>query len=211
MKPQAIDPTGEAELVARCRRGDQDAWDDIVERHYSAVGRFVFQYSPDFAREDVEEICQEVFLTAVRNIASFRGACALQTWLFRVAINKCRDFVERRNALKRGKGQQPFSLDAANPQTGAGFDTPSTAPAPDEALAGREDMLLLRRAMDSLSDPCREIIELRYFGDLSYEELATTLNLNPKTVSSRLSKCLQRLEAIARPLLAREKLRSFSV
>ena len=68
-----------------------------------------------------------------------------------------------------------------------------------------EQMTLVRQALDQLGEPCREIVELRYFGDLSYEELSRTLKLNPKTVSSRLSKCLDRLEEIARQTFAREK------
>jgi RNA polymerase sigma factor (sigma-70 family) len=67
-----------------------------------------------------------------------------------------------------------------------------------------EQMAGVRAALDHVGEPCREIIELRYFGDLSYEELSTTLKLNPKTVSSRLSKCLDRLEEIARVIFARE-------
>jgi hypothetical protein len=57
-------------------------------------------------------------------------------------------------------------------------------------------MALVRAALDQLGEPCRELLELRYFGDLSYEELAQALNLHPKTVSSRLSKCLDRLGQI---------------
>ena len=66
-------------------------------------------------------------------------------------------------------------------------------------------MALVRQAVEQLGDPCREIIELRYFGDLSYDELSRALELNPKTVSSRLSKCLDRLAEIAKPILAGEK------
>jgi RNA polymerase sigma factor (sigma-70 family) len=66
-------------------------------------------------------------------------------------------------------------------------------------------MALVRAAVDQLGEPCREIIELRYFGDLSYEELSRALKLNPKTVSSRLSKCLDRLEAIAHQTFLREQ------
>jgi len=65
---------------------------------------------------------------------------------------------------------------------------------------------LVHEALDRLDGPCREIIDLRYFGDLSYEEISRTLGLNPKTVSSRLSKCLDRLEEIARKLFSREQL-----
>ena len=72
-----------------------------------------------------------------------------------------------------------------------------------------EQQALVRAALDQLSGPCREIIELRYFGDLSYEELSATLDLNVKTVSSRLSKCLDRLEEIARKIFSRESLDVF--
>jgi RNA polymerase sigma factor (sigma-70 family) len=68
---------------------------------------------------------------------------------------------------------------------------------------------LVRQALDSLGEPCREIIELRYFGDLSYEELSHTLKLNPKTVSSRLSKCLDRMEDLARKVFSRENSGAF--
>ena len=60
-------------------------------------------------------------------------------------------------------------------------------------------------ALDELGEPCREIVELRYFGDLSYEDLSLALQLNPKTVSSRLSKCLDRLEAVLRKNFSRER------
>ena len=72
-----------------------------------------------------------------------------------------------------------------------------------------EKATLVREALDDLGEPCREIVELRYFGDLSYEELSRTLELNPKTVSSRLSKCLDRLEGLARKIFSREKSGAF--
>ena len=68
-----------------------------------------------------------------------------------------------------------------------------------------EQVALVHQALDQLGEPCREIIDLRYFGDLSYDEISHALDLNPKTVSSRLSKCLDRLEEIARRILARGK------
>jgi RNA polymerase sigma factor (sigma-70 family) len=72
-----------------------------------------------------------------------------------------------------------------------------------------EQGALVHEALEQLDPPCREIIELRYFGDLSYEEIGGSLKLNPKTVSSRLSKCLDRLEDIARKVFSREKLAAF--
>lgn len=194
----------EADLLARCRRGDAAAWDELFDLHYAAAGRFVFQLAPDFSREDSEEICQEVFLAVIKNLDSFQGESQFQTWLFRIAANKARDYRDKRIAAKRGGGQTPISLSAENPETGLTPDPPDQLPAPDENLMNGEQLALVRAALDQLSGPCREIVELRYFGDLSYEELSATLDLNVKTVSSRLSKCLDRLEEIARKIFSRE-------
>jgi len=198
----------EAQLLARCRRGEADAWDELFDRHYAAAGRFVFQLASDFTREDVEEVCQEVFLSVIRNLNSFQGESQFQTWLFRIATNKARDFREKRNAAKRGGGQLPLSLQAEADETGLTLDPPSNAPSPDVDLLNVERAELVRAALEQVGEPCREIIELRYFGDLSYDELSNELRLNPKTVSSRLSKCLDKLEGVAKRIFSGEKARS---
>ena len=195
----------EADLLARCRRGEADAWDELFDLHYAAAGRFIFQLSPDFSREDTEEICQEVFLSGIKNLEAFQGECQFQTWLFRIAVNKSRDFREKRLAAKRGGAQTTISLQAENPETGLTADPPDPLPAPDEMVMNAEQMAQVRESLDQLDGPCREIVELRYLGDLSYEELGATLNLNPKTVSSRLSRCLDRFEEIAKKTFLRDK------
>lgn len=199
----------EANLLARCRRGEPDAWDELFNRHYAAAGRFVFQLASDFSREDVEEVCQEVFLSVIRNLSSFQGESQFQTWLFRIAANKARDYREKLHAAKRGGGQTPLSLNAEDAETGLTLDPPSDQPSPDVDLLNVERAELVREALDQIGEPCREIIELRYFGDLSYDELSRDLKLNPKTVSSRLSKCLDKLEAIARKIFSGEKTGAF--
>ena len=189
-------------MLAGCRRGEAEAWEELIERHYAAAGRFIFQLGHDFTREDTEEICQEAFLSVIRSLDSFHGQCQFQTWLFRIAANKARDYRERRQAVKRGGGQATVSLQAEDPQTGLTLDPPARAATPDGELMNAERYALMQRALERLGEPCREIIELRYFGDLSYDELSQALELNPKTVSSRLSKCLGRLEDIARAIFA---------
>jgi RNA polymerase sigma-70 factor (ECF subfamily) len=204
-----MDADAEADLVARCRKGDAAAWDEMFDRHYAATGRFVFQFATDLSREDVEEICQEVFLSAVGNIESFRGGSRLQTWLFRIAVNKAHDYRERKQAVKRGAGQITLSLQDEDPETGLALDPPSPVPPPDLALLNAEHSNLVHDALAQLARPCREIIELRYFGELSYDEIGVTLELNPKTVSSRLSKCLDRLETTLRKTFAGENSTAF--
>jgi RNA polymerase sigma-70 factor (ECF subfamily) len=199
----------EGDLIARCQRGDADAWDALFDKYYGIATRFVFQLSPDFTHEDAEEIAQETFLAVVRNLSSFRGKSAFQTWLLRIAANKAMDFREKARAAKRGAGATHVSMHSSNSREEAPIDPPSPRPAPDELLMATESFGLIRQSLDAIGDPCREIIELRYYGDLSYEEIARELNLNPKTVSSRLSKCLARLQAMAKKVFPPEH--SFTV
>ncbi len=192
----------EADLLARCRRGEEDAWNELFNRHYAATARFVFQLGHDFTLEDAEEICQESFLSVIRNLNSFNGKSQFQTWLFRIAANKARDFRERAQAVKRGHGQKPLSLNAEDPETGLTLDPPSSDAPPDLRLLQTENAHLVNESLDRLGEPCREIIELRYFADLSYEEIGASLDLNLKTVSSRLSKCLDKLEVTLRTVFS---------
>jgi RNA polymerase sigma-70 factor, ECF subfamily len=151
---------GEVELLRRCRKGDEDAWNELFEAHYAATGRFVHQISAEFTREDVEEICQETFLTVIKNIFSFQGQSQFQTWLFRVAANKAHDYLERQQAAKRGGGQVTVSLQADEGE-GLAPEPAATTPSPDLALINAENLALINQALLQLGNPCREGIEPR--------------------------------------------------
>ncbi len=193
----------EPELIRRCRKGEAEAWDELFDRHYAATGRFLFQLAHDFTWEDVEEINQEVFLSVIKNISKFQGQSQFQTWVFRIAANRARDYRQRRQAAKRGGGQSTVPLQTAATEDFPAIDPPSTGPGPDDLVMTGERMALLAEALGELGEPCRELIELRYFGELGHEEIGKELEMNPKTVSSRLSKCLDRLGLIARRVFSR--------
>src|ERR1043165_8815382 len=123
----------ESQLLSRCLKGDAAAWDELFDLHYAAAGRFICQVSGDFTPDDVEEICQETFLTVIRNLHSFQQQSQFQTWLFRIAANKAHDWRQTRRAAKRGGWQRPVSLNVDEPD-GAPIDPPSHAPGPDRAL-----------------------------------------------------------------------------
>lgn len=193
-----MEPAEEARLIERCRAGEASAWDEVFDTHYAPACRFVFQLGHRFSWQDAEEICQEAFVAVVRNLPSFKGECRLQSWIFHIAANKARDHRERQVAAKRGGGATPVSLHEPDPHTGLAPDPPDSAPAPDTALLAAERLAQVGAALERLGNPCQELLELRYYGDLSYEEISATLRLNLKTVSSRLSKCLDKLEGLLR-------------
>src|ERR1700719_4184345 len=191
----------ETQIIAECRAGKAAAWDSLFDKYYATVARFVFQLSGDFSHEDTEEICQETFLSVVRNLNSFKGRSSFQTWLLRIAANKAMDYRQKTRAAKRGGSAIHMSIDAVGKDGERPADPPAQSLGPDALLENAETYRLVRESLDQLGDPCREIIELRYYGDLSYEEIAMELRLNPKTVSSRLSKCLDRLAIIAKEIV----------
>jgi RNA polymerase sigma-70 factor, ECF subfamily len=188
----------EAQMIAECRSGNTAAWDSLFDKYYATVARFVFQLSGDFSHEDTEEICQETFVSVIRNLSSFQGRSSFQTWLLRIAANKAMDYREKTRAAKRGGNAVHISIGQTDSEPP--IDPPSGNPGPDALLQIAETSRLVRESLDRLGEPCREIIELRYYGELSYDEIASELRLNPKTVSSRLSKCLDRLLVIAKEI-----------
>ena len=191
----------EVQIIAKCRDGNTAAWDSLFDKYYATVARFVFQLSGDFSHEDTEEICQETFLSVVKNLSSFQARSSFQTWLLRIAANKAMDYREKTRAAKRGGNAVHIPIHADQTDNEPPIDPPSGNPGPDALLQISETSRLVRQSLDRLGEPCREIIELRYFGDLSYDEIAAELRLNAKTVSSRLSKCLDRLLNIAKEIL----------
>ncbi len=131
----------ESDILKQCLRGDPRAWDRLFDEHYAATGRFVFQLGADFTAEDVEEICQETFLSVVKNLGSFKGGSRLQTWIFRIAANKARDYRQKQLAAKRGGGHTPLSLDAEIRRPVAPLTCPAT-------------MLTRRKPCSNRKTPC---------------------------------------------------------
>src|SRR3990170_4602801 len=130
----------EADLLARCRSGDEEAFRQLVERYDERVYRITYALLAHPA--DAQEVEQETFLKAWRGIASFRGDAALGTWLTRLALNAAHDHLRRQRT--RAAAHQALWLESC--------------PRSDEALQRVEDRDQLRRALQRLSLPLRQTI-----------------------------------------------------
>jgi RNA polymerase sigma-70 factor (ECF subfamily) len=195
----------ESELIRRCLRGDEEAWSQLFDTYYEPLYCFVFRQSPYLSAEQVEYLCQETLSAVVQNLRTFRGKSGLKTWIFQIALHRYRDWVDQIQAAKRGSGKMNVSLDQEDPETGLSrqvADPRSVDPA--EGLIRSERRAEIVESLEKLGEDCQEIIRLRYFGDLSYEEISEELRLNVKTVSSRLSKCLSKLREIFQQVSVKE-------
>ncbi len=147
------------EALRRCRQGERRAFAEIVDRHKNGVFRLVYRWLGH--KERAEELAQEVFLKAYRELERFRGDAKFSTWLYQIALNACRDDWRSR----RRRPETRLDPEFLNAQ-------PAPAASPEADLIAGSEAESLRRALDGLPEIYREALLLRYFGDLSYEEMA---------------------------------------
>ena len=145
--------------------------------------------------DDGEDVAQNVFLKAWRSLDSFRGDCAVSTWLYRITVNAARDQV--RVSMRH----ETDSLTASDPDSDdetSAIDVPVTSgdTVPESAIDRRETILAVRRAIESLPPDMRKIIVLRDLNDMSYQDIAALLHVEVGTVKSRLNRARNSLKKI---------------
>jgi RNA polymerase sigma factor (sigma-70 family) len=172
----------ESELVARARRGDVSAYEQIVERYQEPVFRAAYLVTRSAA--DAQEAAQDAFVKAYAALGRFRPESPLRPWLMRIAVN------ESRNRLRAAGRRDALALRAAAERPQEDAD-----PSPEAALLTAERRRALLAAMDELREEDRLVITCRFFLDLSEREAADVLGWRLGTVKSRLSRALERLRA----------------
>ena len=187
----------DAELVARARRGDREAFDELVLRYQDRVYAMAQRMLGN--RDDALDTAQEIFLSVYRGLDRFEGASRFSTWLYRVTVNRCRDELRRRATVKHTR---PASLHAAADRDDAAQPEPaSTNPGPEERAIGREAAALLEQAIGELPEDAREVLLLRDVEDLAYDDIAAVLEVPVGTVRSRLNRARTLLRDRIRPIL----------
>jgi RNA polymerase sigma factor (sigma-70 family) len=191
-------PQDETELVARARRGDHDAYEELVRTYQGIALRTAYVVAGNAA--DAEEAAQDAFVKAYRALWRFRTGAPFKPWLLRIVANEARN--RRRSAGRRSALALKLQASTAKPPTRGGkplgaAQEPSgeAAPSPEANLLGAERREQLVAALNRLAEPDREAIACRYFLDLSEAETAAALGVRPGTVKSRLSRALGRLRA----------------
>ncbi len=171
------------QLLPRMQRNDLAAWDEFFQVAWPLVFRTIFRLSGKFTHEDAEEISQDTLATVHASLDTFRGESKFRVWMLGIAWRKAQGRIAHQNARKR-RGEQ-VELDSEI--------VDEAACRPSDAIAQKEDSERIRSALGRLQDHCREVIELRYFAELPYDELADLFGENVKTIGSRLSRCLAAL------------------
>jgi len=165
----------DAEIVARCRAGDHDAWCELVER----FSRYVYAIAIQGFRlpqSDAEDVFQDVFARTYENLDRLRDDEAIRPWIGQLTRRLCID------RLRQGARDVVVDVEL------------ETAEA-DATLERLEEALAVREAMASLSPDCSEILDRFFCRDESYQTIGEDLGLPSGTIASRISRCLRRLRS----------------
>jgi RNA polymerase sigma-70 factor (ECF subfamily) len=163
----------DAELVARCRAGDNDAWCALVER----FSRYVYAIAGQGFRlrdHDAEDVFQDVFARVYERLDSLRDDAAIRPWIAQLTRRLCLDKIRS----------------SAREET---VDMNDSLGEPDEVIARLDEAFAVHEAMAGLPEHCREILDRFFARDESYRMIGEALGLQPGTIASRISRCLAKL------------------
>jgi RNA polymerase sigma factor (sigma-70 family) len=172
-----VDAASDAELVARCRAGDQAAWEALVDR-YSRYVHAIVSRVYHLESHDAEDAFQDVFTRVFERLDTLRDGSALRPWIAQTARNCAVD------ALRRSGREVPVG------------EVPD---APDEGLARLDEAMTVHAALDRLSPDCHEILDRFFCRDESYRTIGAELELPAGTIASRIARCLTRLRDALEP------------
>jgi RNA polymerase sigma-70 factor (ECF subfamily) len=168
------------DLVARCQAGDVDAFAELYLCHSARIFSLAVRMSG--SPQTGEDLLQEIFLQAYRKIGGFKGDAAVGTWLYRLALNHCLDFVRSRQA------RMDKSTDALEPETHRA--------APAASRESPVERIDLERAMQQLPAGCREVFVLHDVEGYEHKEIAAMLGIAEGTSKSQVFKARMKLRAL---------------
>jgi RNA polymerase sigma-70 factor (ECF subfamily) len=177
--------TSDENIIERALTGDADAFGELVRRWERRI--FALSYGMLGREEDARDATQETFIAAFRNLRGFRGEAKVSSWLHRIAVNQC--ITRQRRAKVRGE----TALDDDQEKDSGSFATPS-AFSPSRVVEKREITQAVRRAVNGLPVELRQVIVMKEFEELTFKEIADTLELPLSTVKSRLYTALKQLQ-----------------
>ena len=172
-------------LLRRAQSGDPEAFERLMEPLEQLVWRVCWHYTGN--REAAEDCGQEAMIRIWRNPANYRGECALESWVYRIAANCCMDW------LRKKKRDWSVSME---PMVEQGFDPADDSPGTEEQVVAKDERQRLREAIALLPEDQREALILTQLEKVPYEEAARALGVSEGTVKSRVNRAKARLKEI---------------
>jgi RNA polymerase sigma-70 factor, ECF subfamily len=177
--------TNDEQMVERALSGDPEAFGEIVRRWERRI--FALAFGMLGREEDARDATQETFLAAFRNLRGFRGEAKVSSWLHRIAVNQC---ITRQ---RRAKVRNETGLEDEAEKNSAVFALPDDV-SPARAVESSERSNAVRRAVCALPPDLRQVVVMKEFEELTFQEMSEVLELPLSTVKSRLYTALRQLQ-----------------
>lgn len=183
-------------LVVRVQRGDKTAFDLLARKYQHKLAKLISRYVRD--RREVEDVTQEALIKAYRAIGGFRGESAFYTWLYRIAVNTAKNYLESQGRRPPGSDVE---IDGAELiESGESLRDQAT---PERQMLTDEIANTVHQVIEHLPPDLRTAITLREIEGLSYEEIAEVMDCPIGTVRSRIFRAREAIDLELRPLLER--------
>lgn len=164
--------------------GDQKAYAELMSRYRDAVFYMLLKMVSN--KDDADDLTMEAFARAFSRLDQYTPSFAFSTWLFKIASNNCIDFIrKKKNHSHTVSLDKPFEYDDG---TESSMDAVDNTLTPEERAIKKERFKQLHEVVETLKPRYRELVKLRYFDELSYEEIAVKLNLPLGSVKGNLFK-----------------------
>ena len=173
------------QLVERALAGDGEAFGEVVRRWERKI--YALTYGITGSVEDARDATQETFIAAYRNLQGFRGEAKVSSWLHRIAVNQC--ITRQRRARVRAETGLEGEVEAGREQ----FLSTGHEASPAHASESKQRAEAVRRAVASLPQELREVVLMKEFEELTFQEIADALQIPLSTVKSRLYTALRQL------------------
>ncbi len=173
-------------LVRRAQQGDEMAFAELLKRYRDSIYYLLLKMVNNSV--DAEDLTIEAFGKAFKNIDRYSPSFAFSTWLFKIASNNCIDYL-RKNKGKEHAYQgnsEDLSQTGNGDNVGMHYQLESSNPKPDELMMSQEKSTILRQVVKELKPRYKKLVELRYFKEYSYEEIANELDIPLGTVKAQL-------------------------
>jgi len=167
-------------LVELARTGDQKAYAELMGRYRDAIYFMLLKMVNNAS--DAEDLTIEAFGKAFKNLQQYTPSYAFSTWLFKIATNNCIDFIRKKRGNTISLDQSVDAEDNLTPSATIQSETPD----PEESMIGQQKIKLMREVVAKLKPRYRNLVELRYFKEYSYEEISKELDLPIGTVKAQL-------------------------
>jgi RNA polymerase sigma factor (sigma-70 family) len=173
-------------LVEAALAGDEKAFARLMSRYKDAIYFMLLKMVNN--KSDAEDLTIEAFGKAFKNLHQYSPSYAFSTWLFKIASNNCIDFLRKRRGV-----HIPIENNQENNETDQQVRLKSNDPNPEQKLIRMQKAILLRRVVRRLKPRYQTLVELRYFREYSYEEIAKELKLPLGTVKAQLFRAREML------------------